>query len=164
MNAAEDRARERAQRNERVPFAWRVVKVDWTSHCGEDWRAEAGIDRVYVYYLYDANRHVHICSFTPSQECFPVAYEVTFTSDEAREADEGESELELQQAEDPCSYFDVRDVERMPSRPVPWAPDREPDEDAEAYYERACEEFREHFAGNPPHFDGPERPGRKETV
>ena len=30
MSAAEDRARERAQRNERVPFAWRVVKVTAT--------------------------------------------------------------------------------------------------------------------------------------
>ena len=154
MNAVETRA----QRNERVPFAWRVVKVDWTRHC-EDWCAAEKIKAVFVYYLYDANRHVHICSFTPSQECFPIAAEVEFETEEARDADEGEAEMDLLNGEEPCSYFDVSDVSRMPSRAVTCAPDGEDGEDSEAYYTRACEEMREYFQGNPPYFTGKEKPG-----
>jgi hypothetical protein len=156
INATEERARARAARNERVPFDWRIVKIDQTRHCGEEWIAEKGIKAVFIYYLYDANRHVHICSFTPTLECFPVAAEVTFTSETAWEADEGESELALMQDEESCSYFEVSDAARFPSRPAgAWcdAPEREPGEDCETYYTRAVEAMTEYFQGNPPYFE-----------
>jgi hypothetical protein len=147
----EQRARERRERNERVPFDWRIAKVDQRRYCDEAWLAEAEIETCGVYYLYDANRHVHICSFTPSQELWPVASFATFASEQAAEADEGDAEQEMLSSEEPCCYMDVSDVSRLPSQPAGnLAPEREPGEDCEAYYTRAVEEMTEHLRGNPP--------------
>ena len=147
--SAEEREAARRERNERIPFDWRIVKVDQTRYC-EDWAKECHVTSCGVYYLYDANRHVHLCEFTPSNELWPIAAWVEFATEQAQEADEGESELDLLNSEEACSYMYVRDVERLPSKPIDWAPDREEGEDCETYYMRACEEFREHYQGNPP--------------
>jgi hypothetical protein len=152
----EERQAERAARNERVPFNWRLVKVEQSSMCDASWLAENKVKECGVFYLYDANRHVHICSFTPNYECWPVAAYAIGTSDDLSEEERealANVEMEVMASEEACAYFDVSDVDRMPGQPVTIAPDREEGEDAETYYKRAVEEMREQFQGNPPWFD-----------
>jgi hypothetical protein len=163
----EERREERRQRNERIPFDWQLVKIDQTIYCDPGALAKLKIERCGVIYVFDANRHVHICSFTPSYELQAVAPFVTTIAgfDPSEEENEalGEFELELMSGED-IDYSDVRDVLRMEGRPIHWAPEREADEDAETYYHRALEEFREYYAGNPPYFAGPYVPELSATL
>lgn len=152
----ESRAKARAERNERVPFDWQLVKVDQTAMCAGPWLKKNKIKTCGVFYLFDRNRHVHICSFQPTYELFPVAgyAESTFR----RELTEKESEArfdfeqEMLNTENACEYMDVSQVDKLPRQPVICAPEREPGEDCETYYLRACEEMREYFQGNTPWF------------
>lgn len=136
-----------------VLFDWRIVKVEQKGMCAEEWVEEKKIATCGFFYLYDANRHVHICSFTPSQELFPLTPYVTFTEEPPEDEYGGqplydEVEDELQQAEEPCCYMDASDVRRLPSQPAGWSVDREDDEDDETYYMRAVQEMTEYYRGN----------------
>lgn len=134
---------------ERSRFDWRIVKVDWTRYHDADYLASKGIVKIGIYYLIDANRHVHICSFTPNLEAWPMNAYAEFVSDEACEKDEGESEMEIMASEEACSYFDL-DILSNRWEPVTYAFDpREEDETREEYYMRCVEDMREYFAGNP---------------
>jgi len=138
-----------------IPFDWQIVKVDQTSMCGADWLAENNVAACGVFYVYDANRHVHICSFTPSQECFPVASYATPTKSDLTEKESealSEVETEILNSEEPVCYMDVSAVARLPHKSVGKVSEREEDEDRETYYDRVCEELREYYAGIPPWF------------
>lgn len=142
-----------------VPFPfgceWRIVKIDETDHA-EEWARENGVKSCGFFYLYDAGRRVHICSFTASQELFPMAGYVLFANERTPENEgrhgEIEDEWERSEDENPCTYVDCSDMFRWPSQPTGWAPTSQEGETEEAYYQRAIEEFREHYAGNPPWF------------
>ncbi len=151
-----ERDEARRAHNEKVPFDWQIVKVEQLHMVGDQWRAKKKIATCGVFYLYDANRDVHICSFTPSAELWPVAGYATFTSQEAGNADEGETENEMLQSEESVVYMDRPDVERLPRQPASEyvdPPTREDDEDCETYYKRAIEKMSEYLQGNPPWFD-----------
>lgn len=137
---------------ERSRRDWRLVKVDFTRTTGEDWLAEKGIVKIGIYYLIDANRHVHICSLTPSLEAWAMHAWIEYASDEAAEKDQGESEIEFMSSEEPCTYFD-RSVLTNRWEPVTFDFDpREEEENADEYYLRCVEQLREYLAGNPAGF------------
>lgn len=129
--------------------------MDWTWAC-EEWCEEAHIKSHIkscgIYYVVDVNLHVHICSFQPNLEAWPMCAYVTFDSEEAADADEGNAELELMNSEGHhCSYFGT-EIAAMPSQPLSkyiHIPEQEPDESDEDWRMRVAEEAREHFAGNP---------------
>ena len=150
----QERDEARKARNEKVPIAWRLVKVEQASLCGEEWIRENKIKACGFFYLYDANRHVHICSFTPSYELFPIEPYVLFT-EEVSDEHSDKIEDDWRNSDEPAvSYMDVSDVDRLLSQPIGWDLEpREEGEDSEAYYQRAAEEIREHYQGNPPWFD-----------
>jgi hypothetical protein len=140
----EERKAERKARNEKIPINWQIVKVEEIRYA-EEWAKENRVTSCGRFYLYDRNRHVHICSFTPSYEL--TALEPYVLVEEGVSEEEYERiETEWREAgydDSPVDYFDVSDVERMPSQPLGWAPEREEGEDSETYYTRACEEIRE---------------------
>lgn len=138
--------------NREIQPDWRVVKVDWTSYCDTEALAAKGVESIGIYYVVDANLHVHICSFTPNLEAWPVCTFATYTSNEAAEKDEGESELEIMSTEEACSYFGTEILDRYPHKPLAdfvYIPEQEEGETDEAYRMRVAEEAREHFCGNP---------------
>lgn len=141
----------RMKSNPAVKPDWRIVKVGQKSMCNKAWVAEKQIETCGVYYLIDANLHVHICSITPCLEAWPMVGFATFATDEASEADEGEVELAMLNADDPVSYYDLS-VLRNPSEPASRfinIPDREEDEEDEKYRARVADEVREYLSGNP---------------
>lgn len=158
MQAEREAEREKArrERNERVPFDWKLVKVDQSRYCDAEWLAKKGVASCGVFYLYDANRHVHICSFQATYELHPVAGWAVPVKDGDLTEEESEAlfdvEQEMLNTEESVTYMDVSPVDRMPSEAVKGVPEREEGEDGEAYYLRACEELREYYAGNTPWF------------
>jgi hypothetical protein len=158
-NEEATRSEARRRRNEKVPFDWRIVKVEQKAMCAEEWVKENHIATCGVFYLYDANRHVHICSFEPTYELHAICGYATSTLSLRRDLTDEESnalnevELEMLTSEEhDVSYMDVPEINRMPQQKMAWAPEREPGEDCETYYLRAVEEFREELQGNPPWF------------
>jgi hypothetical protein len=158
LTEEERRRKARRRRNERVPFDWQIVKVEQTGMCDEGWIAESKIKTCGVFYLFDRNRHVHICSFEPLYECFPICgyAESTIplgvmTDKESEELGDFELEM-LNSEENACAYMGVPETDRMPRQPVHCALKREPEEDCETYYNRAVEEMLEDLRGNPPWF------------
>lgn len=131
---------------------YRIVKVDQRSMCDESWLAERHVTACGVFYLIDANLHVHICSLTPSLEAWPMQGFALFDSDEAAEADEGNVEMEMLNSEqDPCSYFGTDILDKCPHKPATdyiTIPEQEEGEDDMHYRMRVADEAREHFCGN----------------
>jgi hypothetical protein len=81
---------------------------------------------------------------------------VVFESDDAADRDEGETELELLNSEEACSYFGT-EIGLAPgsSRPLSdymLADEQEPEESDEDYRRRVADQAREYFAGNPCEF------------
>jgi len=139
-----------------IPVAFRLVKLDFKPYCDPKWIAENKVETCGVFYLYDANRHVHICSLTPSYELWAVAPYMTFSPDVDSDTfdPDGEKASEIEQTMmevEYVDYFDVSSIDKLPGRAVE-GPEREEDEDGETYYKRAIEELREQYAGNPPWF------------
>lgn len=137
---------------------WRIVKVEQIGMCDKGWVAKTKLTGIGVFYLIDANLHVHICSLTPSLEAWPMQGYATFETDEACEADEGEAEMEALNSEEACSYFDVNILDN-PSRPATKyadIPEQEEGEDDMVYRRRVADEVRECVCGNAIWFDGPE--------
>jgi hypothetical protein len=130
---------------------WRIVKVDWTSYCDEEWRRENKIDRCGVYYLVDANLHVHICSFTPNLEAWAMV--PWWTTDAAEIEDDTASEIDqaLMQDEN-VSYFGTELLAQSAHQPAPNVPEQEEGESYQDYRHRVAEEVREYLQGNPPWF------------
>jgi hypothetical protein len=127
---------------------WRLVRVEQTQHCDPAYLKKKGIVTVGMIYLIDANLHVHICSLTPCLEAWPVQSFVDFKSLELAELDEGEAEFELFRNDDAVSYFDLGVLKNSISA-ANYAPEREPDEEFDAYRMRAADKVRDHLAGNP---------------
>lgn len=139
--------------NREIPCDWRIVRVNWTRYHDASFLREKGIKTLGVYYLIDVALHVHICSFTPNYEAWPMCAYVEFETDEAADKDEGESELELLNSEELCSYFDTnvtRDTSKVRPLSDYMTPDpQEADESDEDYRRRVADDAREYFAGNP---------------
>jgi hypothetical protein len=130
---------------------WRFVKVDQTQFCGEEWVRAAQIESCGVFYLIDANLHVHICSLTPSLEAWPMQGFATFKTEEAAEKDEGNAEMEMLNSEEPATYFDLRVLEG-PSQPATKYidfPEPEEGETDQDYRMRCADEARKVLQGNP---------------
>ncbi len=138
---------------------WRILRWDETALCGEGWIRERRIRETGVFYLYDHDRHVHLCEFTPSLELWAIDSYVLF---DAPDVDEETCEAAEQEARDAMweqeiCYVHVVDVAGKPWRPLREfydLPEREPEQDDEAYYQACVEAVREHLSGNPPWFDG----------
>lgn len=140
-------------KNAHIPADWRVVKVDWTGYCGETWRKEKKIESVGIFYLIDANLHVHICSFTPNLEAWPLIPFATFTEEHE---DDGETaqevETEMMNSEEGVSYFGTDVLDNCPHKPATDyinIPEQEEDEPHEKYRARVADEVREYLQGNP---------------
>lgn len=141
-----------AAKKAEVPFDWQLVKIEQKRMCNPDWVAKMKIATCGFYYLYDANTHVHICSFTPVYELYSLVPYATFTEDVSEDV-QCEVDEELSRAEEVCDYYDIPFVKHCESRSAEWnAPERESDETREEYYNRATEEMNEYFKGNHPCF------------
>lgn len=143
-------------RKARVPYDWRLVKVDQKSMCDGPWLQEKQVTACGVFYLIDANTHVHICSFTPNLEAWPMQGFADFATNEAAEKDEGEVEMEMLSAEqDPVSYFGTDILGKCPWKPATDYvnfPEPEEGETDDAYRMRCADELREVLCGNPAWF------------
>jgi len=139
---------------------WRLVKLDDTHFCDENWRREVKLKACGVFYLYDRNRHVHCCELTPSYELHAVATWNEFECEDPTCFDECNPERVREAVDDvlrDAMYeqsviyvwtFQLRAPEQIIAHP----PEREADEDEEAFYDRAVEELREYYQGNSPWF------------
>lgn len=149
---------EAEKRSDEVQPDWRLVRVEQTQHCNAEWIEKKGITALGMIYLADANLRVHICSFTPSLEAWPVQSFVDFKSLELAKLDEGEAEIEVFRDEEPVSYFDLHVLKNSISA-ANYAPARDDDETFDAYRMRAADEVRDHLAGNPICFEDAKRRG-----
>jgi hypothetical protein len=146
---------------------WRILRWDETAMCGEGWIAERHIRETGTFYVYDHDRHVHLCELTPSLELWAMEPYVLFDSPDVDEATREAAEEEAREAmyeQDVC-YVHVVDVRGKPWRPLGDfcdLPEREPGQDDDAYYRACVEHIRERLAGSPPWFDGP--PPVNETI
>lgn len=91
--------------NSDVKPDWRVLKLEQKAYLNAEFAAEKQVKTCGVFYLVDANLHVHICSLTPNLEAWPIQGYATFETEEAAEQDEGELERELLDTEEGCSYL-----------------------------------------------------------
>lgn len=133
-----------------IPSDWRIVKVDQTAFC-QDWADARQIQALGVYYLVDASLHVYICSLTPALEAWPMIGFAYFVSEEASEKDQGESEMEILNAEEACTYF-ATDLLSLPNKPATDYADIPEQEEGETdmnYRIRVADEIREQLCGNP---------------
>lgn len=128
---------------------YQFVQVDQTQFVGEEYRKAHGIVRCGTVYLIDVNLHVHICSVTPVLEALPMNGFVDYESYEASEKDEGEAEMELMEAEEPVTYFDLKILKCRKVSAANYIPEREEDENDLTYRNRVADEVRDYCAGNP---------------
>lgn len=145
-------------KNREVQPDYRIVKVEQSGMCDPTWVKEKGIESCGVFYLVDANLHVHICSFTPNLEAWPLHAYATFHTDEQAEADEGETEFEMMASEEACSYFGT-EILNSPNRPatdyvdIPGPDyfdlDDSDEQGAEDYRMAVADYVRERLCGNP---------------
>lgn len=128
---------------------WRIIKCDQTKMCGKEWIEKKQITACGVYYLVDVNLHVYICSLTPALEAWPMGAYAEFATEEARDADDGEAEVDLLSAEEATTYFGTEMAQR-PSEPASKYIDIPPQKDSETDYGfRVAEAVREYLAANP---------------
>lgn len=134
-----------------VPADWRIIKCEQKGMCNAAWIAEKQVTSCGVYYLVDVNLHIYICSLTPALEAWPVCSYAEFATEEASHADEGETEMEMLNSEEGCSYLDTgaKDWPNEPASKYLDIPEQEDGETDEKYRYRVSEEVREHLAGNP---------------
>lgn len=146
MNTAEKRA-------EKIPFDWRIVKVDDTRDCDEAWRKRMHLKSCATYYVYDANRHVHCCELTPSYELHAVATDSAFDIEEPGDALIEEVDEVLREAmhEQDVIYVHVGRL-NCPEQKVTDDTEREEGESDEVFYNRVVNELREYYQGNCPCF------------
>ncbi len=141
-------------KDRKVKHDFRLVKVDWTKYCGEEWLKENHVKECGVFYLIDCNLHVHICSFTPSLEAWPVQGYALPTDDAPDDGEgPGDVENEMLNSEELVSYFGtevLRDAKK--NKPCKYIEPPEEDETDEDYRRRVADEMREHLQGNPTWF------------
>jgi hypothetical protein len=140
-------------RKARVPYDWRLVKVDEKSMiCDGTWLQGKHVTACGVFYLIDANTHIHICSITPNLEAWPMQGFADFETDEDAEKDEGEVEMEMLNSADACSYFGTNILDKCPHKPaIDYVdfPEPEEGESDDNYRMRCADELREVLCGNP---------------
>ena len=133
---------------------WRIVRLNETRDCGDDWIQQNKIKETGVYYLYDASSRTHLCELTPSYELWAVESYVTFTdevSDEWRER--VDDEVRIAMYDRYLIYVHCTDLSGKPSKSfLGGTPDREEGQDDEAYYSACVEAIQEYLNGNPPCF------------
>ena len=138
-----------------IPFDWRIVKLDDTRYFDETWHKSVGLKSCATYYVYDANRHVHLCEWTPSLELHAVAVDAEYTdydatTDEARE--EVDEVLRSAMYDQEVTYVHVDDLGKAPQQHIKDDTKREDGEDDEHFYLRIVEGLREYYQGNCPYF------------
>lgn len=130
---------------------WRIVKIDQTRYCDSAWLASHGVTACGIYAVVDVSRRIHICSLTASAEVWPaVAYADRVDPDKDPD---GEVEIEIMRSEEPCDYYDMSVALKLPFRSASHlVPDREEDEDEDAYYRRIVDVLVESLNANHPGF------------
>lgn len=89
---------------------FRLLLVDETEHWCEDIRNRAG--RLFGVYIFDFNRHVHLCDISPSYECFFIT---TVFSNDIKDNIEYENlfdTIEEANREERVTYFNCRDIKK----------------------------------------------------
>lgn len=137
-----------------IPHDWRLYRADDTKHVTEKFAKQVKLEKLYTYYVFDANRHVYCCSLLPSYEMFPVYIEAV-CADDATEAqrESAEDELCLLSSEESVSYFDTFDADKSPNvrKAVELdACDYEDESDEQRRYLKMVDAFVEHYQGNCP--------------
>jgi hypothetical protein len=130
---------------------YRILKCEQKGMCDPKWITDKQVTSCGVYYLVDVNLHIHICSFTPNLEAWPMIGYAEFATEQAREADEGEVEMEMLNSEQPVDYLDTN-AANWPNKPASKyldIPEQERGESDRDYRLRVAEEFREYLCGNP---------------
>jgi hypothetical protein len=137
---------------ERIPPDWRLVWDDQAWALDAGYVKERGIEAAGVIYLVDLNLHVHICSFTPNLEAWPVQPWATFKTLDHAALDGGETEQELMSTEETVAYVGTD----FPSKRRTEAADRyvslpgREEYETDEEYRRACAEtVLEYLNGNP---------------
>lgn len=136
---------------------WRIVKMIDTLECGSDWLKDNAVKETGIFYVYDHNRHVYIADLSPSYELHAMVSYVIHDSDDVSD------EVKERATDDVNACMYEQDVIYIYSRNIgnrPWKdateyvglPEREEDQDDEAYYKACIEVFREGFNANHPWF------------
>lgn len=143
--------------NPNVKPDWQIVKWDLTAYFDAEYLNDMGVRKVGVYYLVDANLHVHICSFTPSLEGWAL-HAWTELRDDCEHTEavlEAAGEVErVAMIDEGVDYYGL-EMLNNPKRPATDfadAPTQDEGEEDEAYRRRVVEEVRDHVAGNPIYF------------
>ena len=146
-----------------IPMDWRIVRFDDTRYYGEDWLRERKITRCLSYYIYDKNRHVHLCEITPSYELWKVSFDFESAedaTDEERETAWGDM-LDAENGDEDVTYMHVSTVDRFEEKGDVRSCNAKgaiADEDLddkyrgkdEPAYHQTADELREHYSGNSP--------------
>lgn len=133
---------------------YRIVKVSFKRYCDAKWIADNKIDECGVFYLVDANLHVHICSLTPNLEAWAMIPYVTFTEELPDDGGERITECEGEMTRDlePVDYYGtdlLNNAKHKPLADFMTLPEPEDHEASDHYRRRVADEVREHLQGNP---------------
>ena len=141
---------------EQVRPDWRIIRFNETRHCDAKWLAENRVKETGVFYVYDHNRHVYIADLSPSFELHAMVPYV-IQEDDATEAMQEKADEDMRTAmyDADVVYIYSRDIGVRPWKPATDyvnLPEREEDQDDDAYYMACIETFREQFNANHPWF------------
>jgi hypothetical protein len=90
-----------------------ALKLDQTRYWTDEIVARA--KKIFSVYLFDANKHVHCCEFTPSYECLFVESQYDNPALPDREADRLSVDLLKEDAaSDPVRYFHCWEIDGLP--------------------------------------------------
>ncbi len=99
--------------NTRTKPRFCLLKLDETRHWADDMAARAV--RIFGLYVYDQNRRVHCCEFTPSYECLFVGSaggNTDLDDDAAERLDDEIREGDL--GTEPVRYIHCREIDALP--------------------------------------------------
>jgi hypothetical protein len=145
-----------------IPMDWRIVRFDETAYYNEAWLKEHKVVKCWSFYVYDKNRHVHLCEITPSYELWTVAFDFQCADDASDEDNESawEAMLEAESGDEDVTYMHVSTIDRFEeqgnTRECKLDPIELDDVDSqfekcdEPIYRQAAENLREHYSGNHP--------------
>ena len=93
-----------------------LIRIDETEHCAKDWLEEWAINKVWAWYLFDADLHVHLCSLSPSYELHFYGYttENNIAEDDERSRDGLDMELsDIHFNSEAISYHAARAIDAL---------------------------------------------------
>lgn len=135
---------------------WRVIRFIDTATCNADWLQKNSVKETGVFYVYDHNRHVYIADLSPSFELHAMVPYVIHEGDVSDTIKEqADEDMRLAMYEQDVIYIYSRDIGVRPWKQATDyvdLPEREEEQNDDAYYMACVEVFREQFNANHPWF------------